>query len=347
MDERTQDFHDSLTVIDGCQFSNWFQCGFADTQVYNVNREHLGHWRAGGVTAVQVTVGTWESARPTLDTLVRWYRLLRDHADRVMPATSGADIAAAKAAGKTAVVLGFQNTSAFEDDLGLVEVFHRLGIRGAHATYNLQNFVGASCYDPVDSGLTRFGRFVRAEMNRLGMVMDPSHVGDRTALDCIAHSSLPVVVTHANPQFFFDHQRNKTDEILHAVADADGIIGLAIYPALRPKSTTLEAWCAMVARTVDLMGIEHVGLGSECAHGWTTEDAMTINIWHWSHEPDYGAHTVGHPGWDPLFDRWPSAAGYPNITAGLLAHGFTDDETAAVMGGNWMRIFSEGFEPQS
>jgi membrane dipeptidase len=343
MDDSVEDFHDSLTVIDGCQFSNCFQCGFADTQVYNVNRALLEHWRAGGVTAVQVTVGTWEAARPALDTLVRWYRLLRDHADLVVPATSGADIAA----GKTAVVLGLQNTSAFEDDLGLVEVFQRLGIRVAQATYNLQNFVGASCYDPADAVLTRYGRFVLAEMNRLGMVMDLSHVGDRTSLDCVAHSARPVVVTHANPHSFFDHQRNKTDEIMRAVAGSGGVIGLATYPALCPEGTTLEAWCAMAARAVDLVGIEHVGIGSDCALGWTTEDAMTINMWHWSHKPNFGAHTADHPGWDPLFDWWPSAAGYPNITAGLLAHDFSKDETAAIMGGNWMRIFSEGFEPQA
>ena len=340
-------FHDTLTVIDGCQFGNWFQCGFADSQVYNVNRESFEQWREGGVTAVQVTVCTWERARPTLDTLSRWYRVFQDHADLLVPAVSGADIRAAKAAGKTAVILGMQNTSAFEDSLGLVEAFHRLGVRFAQATYNIQNFVGASCYDPVDSGLTRYGKFVLGEMNRVGMIMDTSHVGDRTTLECIEHSARPVVATHANPRFFFEHQRNKTEDIMRALAVSGGILGLATYPALCPGATTLESWCDMVARTVDVMGIEHVGLGSDYAMGWTTEDAMTINMWHWSHAPDYGAHTEEHPGWHPMPDWWPSSAGYPNITAGLLARGFAEEETAAIMGGNWMRICSEGFESLS
>ena len=103
----------------------------------------------------------------------------------------------------------------------------------------------------------------------------------------------------------------------------------------------------MVARTVDVMGIEHVGLGSDFAMGWTTEDAMSINMWHWSHRPDYGAHTAEHPGWSAMPHWWPSAAGYPNITAGLLARGFSEQETAAIMGGNWMRICSDGFEPRA
>ena len=322
-------FHENLTVIDGCQFSNWFQCGFADTQVYNVNPEYFEQWHAGGVSAVQVTVSTWESARSTLDTLSRWYRVFRDHSDLVVPATRGADIVAAKAAGKTAVILGMQNTSAFEDDLGLVEVFHRLGIRFAQATYNLQNFVGASCYDEVDGGLTRYGRFVLGEMNRLGMIMDTSHVGDRTTLECIEHSGRPVVATHANPSFFFGRKRNKTEEVMRALARSGGILGLATYPALCPPGTTLESWCDMVAQTVDVMGVEHVGLGSDCAMGWTTEDAMTINMWHWSHELDYGAHTRGHPGWDPMPDWWPAPEGIPVDEA---QHNFTDSESSIMMG---------------
>ena len=310
-----------------------------------MNRGFLAHWREGDVTAVQVTVAVWDEARPTLDTIARWYRVLRDHGDILVPATSGTDIAAAKAVGKTAVVLGFQNTSPFEHDLGLVEVFHRLGIRIAQCTCNHQNFVGGSCYDPIDSSLTRFGKFVLGEMNRLGMVMDLSHVGDRTSLDTIAASAPPVVITHANPRFFHDHVRNKTDEVLRALAVRGGVLGLATYPALCPKGTTLEEWCEMVARAVDLMGIAHVGLGSDCALDWTTKDGMAMNMWHWSHEPNYGAHSESHPGWDPLFDWWQSLADYPNITRGLLARGFSKAETAAVMGRNWMRVFSEGFEP--
>ena len=338
-------FHETLTVIDGCQFSNWFQCGFADAQVYEVRREYFEQWRAGGLAAVQVTVCTWEGARPTLDNLSRWYRVFRDHADLVAPALRGADVGAAKAAGRTAVILGMQNTSAFEDDLGLVEVFHRLGIRFAQATYNVQNFVGSSCYDPVDGGLTRYGRFVLREMNRLGMIMDTSHVGDRTTLDCVSHSTRPVVATHANPRFFFEHKRNKTREVMRALADSGGILGLATYPALCPKGATLEAWCDMAARCADLVGVEHLGLGSDCAMGWTTRDAMTINMWHWSHEPDYGAHSEEHPGWDPMPHWWPSPAGCPNLTTGLLARGFSEAETAAIMGGNWLRVCNEGFEP--
>ena len=344
MTENTAAFHDSLTVIDGCQFSNWFNSAFADGQACNIDQSYFDQWRAGGLTAVNVTVSVWEGTRATLDNISRWYRVIQDYPNEVMLAACGADIDLAKAGGKTGVILGMQNTSAFEDDLGMVEVFHRLGVRFAQATYNMQNFVGASCYDPVDTGLTRFGKFVLAEMNRVGMVMDTSHVGARTTLDCVEHSTRPVVATHANPLFFLDHPRNKSEDVMRALARSGGMIGLATYPALCAADTTLESWCAMVARTVDMIGVEHVGMGSDCAIGWSTQDAMAMNMWHWSHQPHYGAHSESNPGWDAMPDWWPSSAGYPNITTGLLAHGFSKSETAAIMGGNWLRVCASGFE---
>ncbi|MBN35998.1 MAG: peptidase M19 [Rhodospirillaceae bacterium] len=338
-----QVFHDGLIVVDGCTVCNHFQCSYADPQVYNVTRKYFQQWVDGGVTMAHVTVATWEDARETLNNITRWNRVFRDHGDLVLLATSAADIRRAKAEGKTAVVMGFQNASPFETDLGLVEVFHKLGVRFAQTTYNIQNHLGGSCYDPVDGGLTRFGTFVLGEMNRLGMVMDVSHVGERTALDCIEQSSAPVVATHANPLLFFEHKRNKSDDLLRALAGCGGMIGLATYPALCPKDTALKDWCTMVARTVDIMGIDHVGIGTDYADGWTTEDAMTINMWRWSHEADYGAHTKDNPGWDSMPDWWPSPAAFSNLTAGLLDHGFAEDEVAAIMGGNWMRIVGTCF----
>ena len=340
-----QKFHQSLIVVDGCTVSNHFQCGFADSQVYNVTRQYFQEWADGGVTLAHVTVATWENARAALDTITRWHRVFRDHSDMVVPAESAADVRCAKQAGKTAVVLGFQNTSPFETDLSLVEVFHRLGIRFAQCTYNVQNHLGGSCYDAVDSGLTRFGKFVLGEMNRLGMVMDVSHVGERTTLDCIEHSAAPIVATHANPSFYFEHRRNKSEEVLRQLASRGGVIGLATYPALCPPATTRKQWCEMVARTVDVMGVDHVAIGTDYAAGWTTEDAMTINMWRWSFEPDYGAHSKAHPGRDPMPQWWPSPAAFSGITEGLLEHGLGEDEVGKIMGGNWMRIIETGFGP--
>ena len=113
--------------------------------------------------------------------------------------------------------MGFQNADLFEGRIRFVELFAELGVRVIQLTYNNQNELGGSCYEDDDSGLSRFGREVVREMNRAGMLVDCSHVGDRTTLDAIKASKEPLAVTHANPDRLFPHKRNKTDEVLKAL----------------------------------------------------------------------------------------------------------------------------------
>ena len=135
--------HDSLIVIDALQASAW-------------DRETLEELRAGGVTAVNVTLVYWEDARATLDRIGQWHRLFERHGDLVMPARSAQDIEQAKRSGKVAIVFGLQNCSPIEDDLALVQVFHELGVRIMQLTYNNQSLIGAGCYEKVDAGISRF-----------------------------------------------------------------------------------------------------------------------------------------------------------------------------------------------
>ena len=158
--------------------------------------------RAGGVTAVHVTLVFWEDARATLDNIGRWHRLFERHGDLVMPVTTAADIETAKKAGKTGIIFGFQNCSPIEDDLALVQVFHELGVRIMQLTYNNQSLIGAGCYEKTDASISRFGRQVIAEMNRVGMIVDLSHSAERTSLEAIDISARPVAITHANPLSF-------------------------------------------------------------------------------------------------------------------------------------------------
>lgn len=329
-------------AVDGLQYSNFFRTRLFDAVTYDPNRQLFEQWRAGRLAGVHVSVALWEDARTSLDSIGRWQRAFRDHGDILVQARCAADIRAAGRDDRTAVLLGFQNTSPFEDDLALVEVFHTLGIRCAQLTYNIQNFVGASCYDPTDTGLTRFGRFVVAEMNRVGMLIDLSHVGDRTSLDAIGASQRPCAITHANPRFFFEHARNKSDEVLKALAGAGGVLGLATYPSLTGgRHISLADWSAMVARTVDLIGIGHVAVGTDTALNWTLEDAFAMNMARWSREPQYGAHTANEPGWTALPDWYRSPADFGNLAAGLQTFGFSPEEVAAVTGGNWLRLYDE------
>lgn len=319
------------TTIDALQSSAW-------------DRELFEEWRTGGLDAVHVTCALWEGARETLTTLGRWQRLFLAHADLIAPARTADEIEVVRASGRTAVILGFQTTSPFEDDIDLVSIFHQLGVRIAQLTYNNQTLVGAGCYEAEDAGLTRFGREVVAEMNRVGMLIDLSHVGERTSLDAIERSRFPVSITHANPTSFFDHPRNKRDHVLRALAERGGVLGLTIYPPLiGGKDRTLEDWTAMVAGTVELMGIDHVGIGSDASRKWTDADLRWVRLGRWTHDETLGKTVSASASW-PTWPTWfETPAQFGGIGEGLRARGFTEEEVAAIMGGNWLRLFAATF----
>jgi microsomal dipeptidase-like Zn-dependent dipeptidase len=326
--------HGELIVIDALQYSNW-------------DREVLEELRRGGLTCVHVTCAIWEDARTTLDNIAAWYRRLREYGDILVPVLTGEDIQTAKDAGRVGIVLGFQNASPFEDDLALVETFHRLGVRIVQLTYNNQSLVGGGCYEPQDSGLSRFGRQVIREMNRIGMLIDLSHVGERTSRDAIEASQRPVAITHANLATFHPHPRNKSDALLRALAERGGVLGCTPYPHLTGGGEiSIEKWTEMVARAVDLMGVESVGVGSDSSRNWPDETLRWIRMGRWTHEPDYGAGRPGQTSWSP-WPRWfQTPADFPQLTAGLLDRGFDRREVAAIMGANWLRLFREAFEPR-
>lgn len=311
----------------------------------NVNRERLEQWRAGGIGCVHVTLSIWEDARATLDLLGKWNRLAREFPHLIALARSTTEIREIAASGRTAVVLGSQNGSLFDDDLDLVEVFHSAGVRIVQLTYNIQNLIGASCYDPADAGVTRFGKYVIGEMNRVGMLVDLSHVGPKTTMDAIEISTSPVAVTHANPASVWDHVRNKSDEILKALAQRGGVLGVAPYPHLTGgKAVGQREWSEMVARAVDIMGIGHVGIGSDSCHGWGDDRLQWIRSGRWSHERQLGPATKGQEGWLPWPEFFGSPAEFPALLDGLRDVGFDEDEVAKISGDNWMRVFGEVFD---
>ncbi len=211
-------------------------------------RERFTALRQAGVGCVTVTCGFWEGTLESLDQLGRWRDLIRENADVVATARTAADIRAIVASGRTALLMGYQNAELFQGRIRLVELFAELGVRCVQLTYNNQNSLGGSCYEDEDSGLARYGRQVIQEMNRCGMLVDLSHVGNRTTLDAIRFSKKPVAITHANPDSLFPHKRNKTDDVIAALRDNGGVIGCATYRNITGDEycATVENWCEMV-----------------------------------------------------------------------------------------------------
>jgi membrane dipeptidase len=314
------------------------QCGHFDRSVF----ERL---KSGGVSCVTPTLGFWEDTLESLDSLGRWSDLMRDNQDLVLWVKSAADFDLARQSRRIAVVFGYQNTNLFGGRIRLVEIFAELGVRVVQLTYNNQNEVGGSCYEAEDSGLSRFGREVVREMNRSGILIDLSHVGDRTTLDAILHSEKPVAITHANPASIIAHKRNKSDQILHALRDNGGVIGCASYRNITGDyfCSSLEKWMELIARTVDLIGIDHVGIGTDFVHKATKADYEWMRSGRWTRGVDYGAGSATNagvalpPDWSQDVDE------FRKIPDGLLAAGFNREEADKILSSNWLRVYSQTF----
>ncbi|HAE09222.1 MAG TPA: peptidase M19, partial [Alphaproteobacteria bacterium] len=241
-----------MHLIDNLQYANWSE------KIFKQMRE-------GGVDAVHVTIAYHEMFRETVANVEQWNRWFERYPELIFQGTTGDDVRRAKREGRTAIFFGFQNPSPIEDDIGLVEIWHSLGVRFMQLTYNNQSLLATGCYEDEDSGVTRMGRQVIKEMNRVGMVVDMSHSAERSTLDAIDISERPVAITHANPYFWHPAKRNKSDDVLRALGQSGGMLGFSLYPHhLKDKSDcSLESFCEMIARTADLMGIDNIGIGSD------------------------------------------------------------------------------------
>ena len=154
--------------------------------------------RKGGLTAANCTVSVWEGFKDTVANIAEMKRQIRTHSDLLTLVRTTADLEAAKRDNKTGIILGFQNAQAFEDHLGTIEAFWDMGVRVVQLCYNTQNLIGTGCYER-DGGLSGYGREVIAEMNRVGIMVDLSHVGAKTSEEAILESKKPVCYFHHWP----------------------------------------------------------------------------------------------------------------------------------------------------
>ena len=173
--------HDKTIIIDGLIVSNF-------------GPEIFRAMRAGGITAANCTCSIWEDFSTSMRAIAQWKTWFREHANLILQVYGIADIHRAKTEGKTGVILGWQNAVGFDDHLPFIEVAYELGLRIVQMTYNTATSVGSGCYEINDGGLTGFGRDVVDEFNRLGILVDLSHVGSKTAADVIAYSKKPVPI---------------------------------------------------------------------------------------------------------------------------------------------------------
>ncbi len=324
--------HNQAIVIDGLQTCQW-------------NRSIFEDMRAGGLTAVNVSSVIWENFREGIGYVSEWKRFLRENDDLIRPVRTVADIRVAKAENKTGIIIGWQNTSPLEDKLDYVEIFKDLGVGIMQLTYNTQNYSGAGYLEENDSGLTGFGREVLGEMNRVGVLCDLSHVGDRTTADVIARSKAPVCISHVLPRALRDVKRNKPDELLKACAEKGGIIGISLFaPGLAAgNDATVEDYLDAMAYVIDLVGEDHVGIGTDFSQErprpgpwqlWANRDKGTARTL-----TEFATVKISKPkGIERIGE-------VPNITARMLARGWSETLVLKLLGQNWLRVLDAAWRP--
>ena len=233
--------------IDNLQYCNWSR------EIFEINRE-------AKLDAVHVTIVYHEDYDELLLEIKKWQKLAENNSDLIFLANDATDIEKAKQTNKTAIFFGFQNCSPIEDDISLVEKVHQLGCRFMQLTYNNQSLLATGCYERNDSGVTNFGREVIREMNRVGIVIDMSHSAEKSSLEAIEYSEKPIAITHANPTFWHAAKRNKSNELLKALADSNGMLGLSLYPHHLDKNTN----CFLKYRSLHHLKIRHFGVLFRC-----------------------------------------------------------------------------------
>ncbi len=319
-------------IIDGLQYCNW-------------NRELFEDLWQGGITAVHATLVYWENTEESFQKIEGWKTNFDKHEDIICHAKTTNDILEAKKNNKVAIIFGFQNSAPIANDIFLVEEFFAKGLRFMQLTYNNQTPLAGGCFEPKDSGVSRFGFAVIEEMNRLGMIVDLSHAGRQTCLDAIKFSSKPVAISHANPTFFHQSLRNIDDEVLKELAKHNGFIGLSLYPyhLKNHGNCKIEEFCEMIKQLINLIGIDHIGIGSDLCKNWPNEVVMWMRNGKWTKKTDYGESKDNSSAWPEQPSWFTKGSDIKKIYQSLLKNGISEKDAFKVIGENWFTFMKEFF----
>jgi membrane dipeptidase len=333
-----------------------FPLRMEETPEYNrTGRQHAAYagLAASGMTVIfdNMMDGT---ACVTGNAPWRWDDIITDlgmrqadlaHQRQVMTIRTVADIDEAYRSGRVGLVFGLEAATPIENELDRLDVLYGLGLRQIGIAYSDANTLGSGLAEPVDGGLTAFGRRAVTRMNQLGLAVDLSHSSDRTALDVCAHSTKPVFITHAGARAVWDIPRMKPDDVLRAVAETGGVIGMSAAPhttlsAPHPRHS-IESVMDHFTYCVDLVGVEHVAFGPDTLYG---DHVMLHKIF--ARLLSLGAFRG--PAFDPVayVDGLENPTeNFGNIIGWLVQHGYDDDAIRAVAGGNIYRALQAIWVP--
>lgn len=303
------------------------------------------HLAKCGCTAYTVTA--WdphETAQGALSAIANWHRVARQypHATRIVLKSS--DVIDAKAQGLAGLILATQGGTFLGHSLELLEMFYMLGLRIMIPAYNDRSALCDGCLEPGDAGLSRLGRAWVKECNRLGLLIDLSHVGRRATFEIMDLSEQTVVFTHSNPYAIVQNARNATDEQIKRCAEMGGVVAPTNWGPLNLRAgmrtrPTLEHYIDAIDYIVNLTGIDHVGIGTDMSHG-TYPDGDLIRGHATGVSDVYGTHIEASPRsrlrYVEGFDDYSQLL---NVVDALKRRGYNETDVEKVLGGNWLRVF--------
>jgi len=332
-EQRASALHSSSTVVD---------CSI----VVKYEDEFFERARTGGVSAVNHTVPrAGKSFHEGILQVNQCRRWITANHDQCVLVTSVGDIQAAKEAGKVGIILGPQDPSWMERSLDHLDIFYALGLRIMQLTYQRRGLLGDGCGERTDGGLSYFGIDTIRHMNELGLLIDLSHCGWKTTAEAIEVSQDPVVFTHSHPYSLTPHIRNKNDDLIRALAEKGGVIGISNYSpiaALAPgKRPSVLDVVTHIDHVVDLVGIDHVGLGLDVDEHLTPDSPARYEK---PAFPELRRYTDGSGtfAYDEIWaEGLGSIARFPEITRALVSRGYPDDAIKKILGENFLRVFGQ------
>ena len=324
---------DPRLIIDALAIPRWTRINFEDM-------------RAGGLTAVNIISSIWEDATESLRSMARLKAVIRQNADLVVEVRDPGDIERARETGRTGIILGWQNSTGFGDDLSLVPIFAEIGLRVVQITFNTANAAGSGCYETTDSGLTDFGRDLVEALNQHGIALDLTHLGDRTARDVVATSRRPVFYSHSGSRALKDHFRNKSDEDIRAVAARGGVISVATLPHYLPGglASTVDDMATALVHVMDVAGEESVAVGTDLTPGQLPSFMDFV-----SRDKGHGRKLIDYST-PPVLSGMSSFRDYRNVVSALERKRVKPGAIDRIMGENLRRFFADAWtrhEPET
>ena len=318
----------------------------------NLRKEFIELWKASGVTCIFQNAGREIESPQHLIKRLSYFTYLTDMMPNFLKrATAPKDILEAKKADKAcmyysgnAVPLAGRRES-LREELSFIKIFFYLGMRMMHLTYNRRNIIGDGCAESADAGLSDFGRIVIKEMNKVGMICDVAHCGNKTSLEAACLSDKPVVASHTGVLAVNKHIRCKPDDVIKAVADTGGYIGICSIPGFLGQNGDINAMLHHIDYIAENFGTDYVAIGTDIAatvSGYEEElkkvEISSLNnckTWASFWPPGSSGLSLKYPKKNRQSLSW---LNWPLFTVGLVQHGYSDSDIQKIIGGNMLRV---------